>query len=224
MRDRAPEVVSVAAKVKELQIYQHIVRKSHLIFWLTWPDPGVQHLKVYLPLKLPYLPSLNIIGFLSGRRCKMQEIILRMLMISFPRLIWAASAWSPSRRAFFLVSKISTDVVWKISTISRIFFTWFKGIKSTMALRKRAVPILTIIGNKNCWDIVDFADRGLVTQVNAILCHSMLSTHISCLAAIAYRCGTEFSARVSKEQPNPLRPISSSAQRVIHAITSIYCR
>ena len=129
----------------------------------------------------------------------MEKIILRMLMISFPRLIWAVSAWSPSRRAFFLVSKISTDVVCKISTISRIFFTSSNGIKLTMALRKRAVPILTSIGVKVRWNIEDFADKGLVRQVNAILCHSMLSTHINCLAAIAYRCGTEFSARVSKE-------------------------
>lgn len=86
---------------------------------------------------------------------KKKKFAHRMLMMSFPWPIWAARAWSPLRRASFLVSNISTDVSWKITIISRRRCTVSEGIKSTRALRMRAVPIfakakdMTLLENKS---------------------------------------------------------------------------
>ena len=124
-------------------------------------------------IRLHYMSS----EWKETKKTNKQEIRLRMLIISFPRLIWAASAWSPSRRVFFLASKISTDVLWKTSTISRIFLMCSKGMESTIALRNRSVPILATIGTKKSCNTHDFEDKGLVAQVSYMLRHWILNTH-----------------------------------------------
>ena len=90
-------------------------------------------------------------------------------MMSFPWPIWAARAWSPPRRAFLLVSIISTDVSWKISTISRRRLTAVEGIKSTMALRKRGVPIFVKAKKMALWENTTFELKDL-KKIKKILC------------------------------------------------------
>jgi len=66
----------------------------------------------------------------------------KILMRSFPLAICLSSASSPSAKAFFLDSKMSTDVLWITSTIPMKSCTAFHGISSTTERLNFRVPTL----------------------------------------------------------------------------------
>lgn len=71
---------------------------------------------------------------------------LRILMRSFPWPICDSTASSPSWSAFFLASRIPTEVLWKTSIISLSSCKFFQGTMSTRNLRNLGDPILTAHG------------------------------------------------------------------------------
>ena len=169
MRERAPDVVSVAAKVKELQADEYFVCISFFIYLthVTWPKSSLSE---SLSSAEAFIFSLTEYHCLMrGMQWKVKKKIAhRMLMMSFPWPISAARAWSPFRRASLLVFNISTDVSWKMSTISRSRRTPFKGTKSTMALRKRGVPIFTKAKDMTLWENRTFKPKDL--KFKLIIC------------------------------------------------------
>ena len=75
-----------------------------------------------------------------------QPCSLRMLITSLPLPICAATASSPSAKAFLFSSMIWMDVAHNLSMISRRCWTSFIGKRSTTHLLKAGEPILVNMG------------------------------------------------------------------------------